>query len=159
MLLKPLFKILGIACLTALSPSGSALAHDVHRSNGWHNEWHQDHMMGQGYMMGPGHMMGQGYTMDPGHMMGQGYMMPPDFNRQGNFGPGTMQSLREDLDADDVRRMMEYRLRGMNNPNIKIGNIAEQDADTITAEIVTKDGSLVQRLNVDRHTGWMQPSQ
>ena len=141
MSLKPIFKILGIACLTALSSSCSAVAHDVHRSNGWHNGWHQDHMMGQGHMMGPGHMM------------------TPDFNRQGNFGPGTMQSLREDLNAGDVRRMMEYRLRWMNNPNIKIGNIEEKDADTITAEIVTKDGSLVQRLNVDRHTGWMQPSQ
>lgn len=140
MLLKPVFKILGIACLPALS-SCSALAHDVHRSNGWHSGWYQDHMMDQGYMMGPGHMM------------------TPDFNRQGNFGPGTMQSLREDLNADDVRRMMEYRLRWMNNSNIKIGNIEEKDADTITAEIVTKDGSLVEQLNVDRHTGWMQPSQ
>ena len=102
---------------------------------------------------GQGHMMGQGY------MMGPGYMMAPDFNQRGNVGPGMMQTLREDLSIGDVRHMMEHRLRWMNNPNLKLGNVEEKDTDTITADIITKDGSLVQRLNVDRHTGWMQPSQ
>ena len=147
MSLKLLIEILGVAGLTTVSLSGPALAHDVNHANGWQNGW------GQGYMMGQGHMMGQGY------MMGPGYMMAPDFNQRGNVGPGMMQTLREDLSIGDVRHMMEHRLRWMNNPNLKLGNVEEKDTDTITADIITKDGSLVQRLNVDRHTGWMQPSQ
>jgi hypothetical protein len=31
-----------------------------------------------------------------------------------------------------------------------------KDDDTIVAEIVTQDGSLVQTFEVDRHTGWMK---
>jgi len=97
-------------------------------------------MMGQG--MAPG-MMGQG--MGPG-MMGQG------------MGPG-MAALPNDLSADDVRHMLEHRLAWQSNPNLKLGKVEEADADTVVAEIVTSDGSLVQRFKVDRHTGWMQPAQ
>ena len=142
MSLKLLIEILAVAGLTTVSLSGPALAHDVNHANGWQNGW------GQGYMMGQGHMMGQGY------MMGPGYMMAPDFNQRGNVGPGMMQTLREDLSIGDVRHIMEHRLRWMNNPNLKLGSVEEKDTDTITADIITKDGSLVQRLNVDRHTGW-----
>ena len=141
MSMKLLIEILGVAGLTTLSLSGPALAHDFNHFNGWQNGWGQDQMMGQGYMTGQGHMMG------------------PGFNGQGNVGPGMMQPLREDLDIGDVRHMMEHRLRWMNNPNLKLGNVEEKDADTISADIVTKDGSLVQRLKVDRHTGWTQPIQ
>ena len=125
----------GVACLTIFSLSGPALAHDVYHGYGWQNGWGQGHMMGPGYMMGPG------------------------FGNQGNPGSGMMPPLQEDLGAKDVRRMMEYRLRWMNNPTIKLGDVEETDADTITADIVTKDGWLVQRMKVDRHTGWIQPGQ
>lgn len=147
MSMKFLIEILGVAGLTTLSLSGPALAHDLNHFNGWQNGWGQGQMMGQGYMTGQGHVMGQGYMMGPG------------FNELGNVGPGMMQPLREDLDIGDVRDMMEHRLIWMNNPNLKLGDVEEKDADTISADIVTKDGSLVQRLSVDRHTGWMQPIQ
>ncbi len=101
--------------------------------------------------MGPG-MMGQG--MAPG-MMGQG--MGPGMMGQG-MGPG-MAALPNDLSADDVRHMLEHRLAWQSNPNLKLGKVEEADADTVVAEIVTSDGSLVQRFKVDRHTGWMQPAQ
>ena len=32
----------------------------------------------------------------------------------------------------------------------------EKDADTITADVVTKDNSLVDRFIVDRHTGFVR---
>ena len=118
-------------------------------------------MMGQGQMgpgsgMGPG-MMGQG-QMAPGHgmgpgMMGQGRMAPGD-----GMGPGMRQPLRQDLSAADVQHMMEHRLAWQDNPNIKLGKVEDKDDDTIVAEIVTQDGSLVQRLEVDRHTGSMRPA-
>ncbi|WP_146193124.1 hypothetical protein [Maritimibacter sp. 55A14] len=127
--------------------------------------WQQGHMgpgmMGQGMgpgMMNPGYMgqgMGPGMMMNPGYMgqgMGPGMMMNPRFSDQGR-----MQPLRNDLGADDVRHMMEHRLAWQGNPNIKLGNVEEIDEDSIVAEIVTQDGSLVQRIEVDRHTGWMQP--
>ncbi len=125
-------------------------------------------MMGQG--MGPG-MMGQGmgsgmmgYGMRPG-MMGQGmgpgmmgYGMRPGMMGQG-MRPGMMQPLRQDLSAKDVKHIMEHRLAWNGNPNVKVGKVEEKDDDTIVAEIVTQDDSLVQKLEVDRHTGWMQRAQ
>jgi hypothetical protein len=54
--------------------------------------------------------------------------------------------------------MLGHRLAWQGNENLKVGEVAEKDEDTITAEIVTQDDSLVQRLEVNRHTGWMQPA-
>jgi hypothetical protein len=107
-------------------------------------------MMGQGRcpmmgMMGPG-MMGPG-------MMGSGMM------GQGRGGMmGMAAPLAEDLSADGVRHMMEHRVARTGNPNLKVGEIVEQDDDTITADVVTQDGSLVRRFMVDRHTGMMRPA-
>lgn len=160
MVLKHIVEIVAAAGLTALSLSSPSLAHDLNRSNGWH-QGHMSgfgHGMGQGHMVGPGYGMGQGHMMGPGYGMGLGHMMGPGFSRQGNVAPGTMPSLRGKLDTDDVRQMMEYRLRWMDNPNIKLGKVEVSDTDTITAEIVTQDGSLVERLKVDRHTGLIGPS-
>jgi hypothetical protein len=133
-------------------------------------------MTGQG-QMGPGYGMGQGMTgqgqMGPGYGMGQGmgpgmgpgYGMGPGMTGQGQMGPGygmgqgMTQPLPRDLSADDVKHMIEHQLAWQGNPNVKVGNVQEKDDDTIVAEIVTQDGSLVQKFEVDRHTGCMQPVQ
>ena len=121
-------------------------------------------MMGPGYGMGPG-MMGSGYGMGPG-MMGSAYgMYPGIMGRAYGMGPWAMyrgyslgmQPLRRDLSADDVRHIMQHRLQWGGNPHIKVGKVEEKDDDTIIAEIVTQDGSLVDKLAVNRHTGMMQP--
>ena len=116
--------------------------------------------MGPGYGMGPGMMgqgqMGPGYGMGPG-MMGQGQMGP--MMGQGQMGPGMMRPLPEDLSTAQVRHMMEHQLAWQGNPNLKVGKVEDKDDDTIIADVVTQDGSLVQRLEVDRHTGWMRPAQ
>ena len=144
----------GLVAAISFGTSTLALAHGPGGSSG--NPYYGWHMcpgmmgqMGPG-MMGPGYGMGQG--MSPG-MMGQGQMGP------GMRGQGMMQPLRQDLSAADVQHMMEHRLAWQGNPNVKVGTVEEKDDDTIVAEIVTQDGSLVQRLQVDRHTGWMQPAQ
>lgn len=93
-----------------------------------------------GQHMGPG-MMGQG--MGPGYGMGRGMMQP----------------LPDDLSAAQVRHMLGHRLAWQGNPNVKVGNVEEKDDGTIVAEVVTQDGSLVQKFEVDRHTGSMQPAQ
>lgn len=122
-------------------------------------------MMGYG-MMGPG-MQGQG-MMGPGMgygMMGPGYdndqdamPMGPGMRGQGmgqGMGPG-MQQPQRDLSADDVKRAMERQLAWQGNPHLKLGKVEEKDGDTIVAEVVTQDGSLVERYEVDRHTGGMR---
>jgi hypothetical protein len=119
-------------------------------------------MGGQG-MMGPG-MGGQG-MMGPG-MGGQGMMsMMGQMHRgmirqmhRGMMGPGfgTRVTPPRDLSVDDVRHFLEHRLAHQGYKRLKVGTIKEKDKDTVAADIVTADGSLVQRLEVNRHTGIMK---
>ncbi|MEZ5819254.1 MAG: hypothetical protein R3D82_00450 [Xanthobacteraceae bacterium] len=133
-------------------------------------------MMGpgmMGYGMGPGMMMGQGMgpgmmghgmmghgagpgMMGPGmmaHGMGTGMMMGPGMGMYGSMQPVM------NLTANDVKVNFERWIAATGNPNIKVGNIAEKDANTITADIVTKENSLVQQFTVDRRTGFYRPAQ
>jgi hypothetical protein len=129
-------------------------------------------MMGQG-MMGPGMMyqmpmmggmtgpgmMGPGMMMNPG-MMNQMPMMGGMMG-QGTMGPGMMGQAGayygRDLTGEDVSLMLEHHLAMTGLPNLAVGSVEEQDADTIVAEIVTRDGTVVQRLSVDRHSWAMTP--
>jgi hypothetical protein len=110
---------------------------------------------GPGYMMGPGY--GPGYMMGPAY--GPGWMMN---GYRGGYGPGMMAygpGYRGDLhlSTDQVKNYLERTIR---NPNLTVGDVKEKDADTIVAEIVTKDkDALVQKLDVNRHTGYMQPEE
>ena len=45
------------------------------------------------------------------------------------------------------------------NTRLKVGDVKEKDADTIVAEVVTKENSLVQRFVVDRRTGFYRPDE
>jgi len=97
-------------------------------------------------MMGP-HITGPG--KGTGMMeMGRGHgMMGPGF--------GVVRPIQH-LSVDDVRHHVEHRLEWMGNPRLQVGDVTETDEGTIVAEIVTVDGSLVDRLSVDRHTGMIQ---
>ena len=107
-------------------------------------------MMGQGYGpgwgggYGPGWMMrgyGGGYGMGPGMMYG--------------YGPANQSDLN--LTVDQVKQYLGQMIR---NPNLKVGDVKEKDADTIVAEVITKDkDALVQRLQFNRHNGFVQPEQ
>ena len=117
---------------------------------------------GPGYMMGPGMMggYGPGYMMGPGMMgygggYGPGWMMR---GYRGGYGPGPYGSQGDlNLTADQVK---DYLAQMIRNPNLKVGDVKERDADTIVADIVTKDkNALVQRLVFDRHNGSVQPEQ
>lgn len=72
------------------------------------------------------------------------------------FGPGMRAGLLADgeLSVGEVRGLMESRLARWNNPNVKVGDVAEKDDAVIVAEIVTQDGSLVERITFDRKTGF-----
>ena len=117
-------------------------------------------MMGPGSMMGPG-MIGHGMV---GHgMVGHG-MMGPEMTDHGMWGGGYGHGSAygksaiqpdKDLSVDDVRARIERSLKWHGNERLKVGEVKELDDDTIVAEIVTQDDSLVDRLEVDRHTGSM----
>ena len=123
--------------------------------------------MGYGGMMGPG-MMGPG-MMGPG---GWGYMGPAMMGPNGDDdarrpmpgwqggmmggpwmnGPGMYRW--QDLSVDDVRHYLGHMLEWRGNKRLKLGAVKEKDKDVIVADIVTaKEGALVDRLAVDRHTG------
>lgn len=112
-----------------------------------------DDMMGPGMMQGG--MMGQGAMgqgMMGGGMMGQGMM------GQGMMGPGMadggfiMMPGRPALTTEDVTQNLERMLAARANPHLKLGKVADKDANTIVGEIVTTDGSLVERYEVDKRS-------
>jgi len=59
------------------------------------------------------------------------------------------------LSLEDVRGYLGLQLQRLNNKRLKVGDLKSDDG-TITADIVTVDNSLVQRLKIDRHTGAIQ---
>jgi hypothetical protein len=128
-------------------------------------------MMGPGSMMGHrtmGHgMMAQGMM---GHgMMGHGMMAQETMGHGmmghgmwgGGYGHGSADGKSaiqpdQDLSVDDVRARIERSLKWHGNERLKVGEVKVLDDDTIVAEIVTLDDSLVDRLEVNRHSGSMR---
>ncbi len=119
------------------------------------------HSMGRGHMdkgHGGMHHMGQGY-------MGQGYMGRHHGDRHGGAGSRMMMAPQggnlaagvvepmQHLSVDDVRHFFEHRLAQIGNARLKVGKVEREGEDSIVAEIVTQDDSLVDRLEVDRHSG------
>jgi mono/diheme cytochrome c family protein len=96
-----------------------------------------------GYGMGPGMM--RGYGMGPGY--------GPQYPQQYQQYPQYQQS-QKPLDEKDAREMAENYLRSTRNPNLKIGKIKDAGS-AFEAEIVTKEDSLVDRILIDKATGWM----
>lgn len=98
-------------------------------------------MMGQG-MMGHGmmshDMMGHGRMKMRGKMMGRGMM-----KMHGGGFPKLMS-------ADDAKALMSHWLARHIGERVKIGAIEELGIFAFGVEVVTVDGSLVQRLAVDR---------
>jgi hypothetical protein len=121
------------------------------------------------YAQNPGMMGGQGgwycpYSgqwMGPG-MMGKG-MMGPCMGGQGMMGKGMMgpghgqqqQQLQKPLEEKDARAILENYISNMKNPNLQLGKIKDAGT-TFEAEILTKDNSLVDKIMVDKKTGWMR---
>ena len=116
----------------------------------------------RGYGMGPGYGYGMGPGMMGGGMMGRGYggygMMGPGYGYgpgpQSRFGPQYQQPM-EPLDRDQVKQQVENYLKSTRNPNLKMGKIEEKGKD-YEVDIKTRDGSLVDKILVNKDTGWMR---
>ena len=106
--------------------------------------------------MGPGMMGGGqgGYGMGPGMMGGYGgYGTGPGYGQQ--YQQPQYQQPQKPLEEKDAKEILENYIKNMRNPNLKLGKI--KDAGTaFEAEIVTKDNSLVDKIMVDKATGWMR---
>jgi len=88
---------------------------------------------------GPGMQGGQGGWYCP--WMGQQQTGPPVAK------PG------QPLTADQAKAMVEQHISA--NPNLKTGKVAEKDGNYVV-DVVTKDGSLVDKIQVNKQTGWFR---
>ncbi len=109
-----------------------------YQQEGWSCPWCGGH--------GPG-MMGPGY--------GHGGMMSPYLDRHGmSPGYGWYESAQP-LTQDQAKVLLERYIASTRNPNIKLGMMMDKK-QYYEAEIVTKDGSLVDTIQVDKKTGWFR---
>ncbi len=140
------------------SPVASAGAHRMHGQHQMKGQGEMP-MKGQMPMKGKMPMTGQGQMSGQGmmSMMGHG-MMRHGMGGHENMAPGMgprVLPIRH-LSAKDVRHFLEHRLGGIGFTRLKVGSVQENDNGTIVADIVTAEGGLVQRLEVDRHTGMIR---
>jgi len=66
---------------------------------------------------------------------------------------GTPIGTPEEMTENRVRALLERQLTNLGNPRLKLGEIGTAADGSITAEIVTVDGSLVQTLAFNRYPG------
>lgn len=175
----------GIASAQTMGPGmmgpGSGGGYASPQGQGWFcpycGAWHGNERQGGGPgwgmapgMMGPGYGYGRGGgMMGPGPGMMQrrgggeyGYgPMPRGLQGGRGYAPGRgpgygYQGPEEPLDKEGARGIVEQYLGSSRNPNLKVGEIKEKD-DVFEAEVVTrKAGDLVDRVQIDRQTGWMR---
>ena len=161
-----------VMAATDAAAVGVGAAQQAHMQQGGQGGMMGPGMMGPGYGPGPGYGYGPGpgYGYGPGYGPGfdpcPGFGMAPGMMGPGyGMGPGMMTpsfgaaAPAKDLSADDVRAGMERSLAWHDNKRLKVGEVKEVDEDTIVADILTLDDSLVQRWQVDRHTGAMRPAE
>jgi len=86
-------------------------------------------------------MNGQAGMGMPGMMGGQGILL------------GTPHGTPEEMTEDRVRALLEQQLTNLGNPRLRLGEIGTAPDGSITAEIVTVDGSLVQKRAFNRYPG------
>ena len=87
--------------------------------------------------------------MGPGNMMGRGYW---GSDRWRGYGA---RRLSEPITKEEATRLLKRYVRDTDNPNLKVGKITEEK-DRFVGEITTKDGSLVDKIIIDKRTGWMK---
>jgi hypothetical protein len=81
----------------------------------------------------------------------------------GMMGPGMhhgMQGLRVvpmmHLSTDDVRQFLQRHISAHGLEHLQVGEVTQTDDETITADIVTREGSVALRLEIDAYTGFVK---
>jgi hypothetical protein len=110
--------------------------------------------LARGLVEGMAAVHGMEPEIGPSEGMGPRGMMQPGMMRGRGVGPGLLYGPpAEGITVERTRTMLEGALAWHGNPRLKLGTVEEQNEDTIVAEILTVDDSLVQRLAIDRATG------
>ena len=104
------------------------------------SRWHLV-MFDHALRMGHGYGFGRGWGMGPS-MMGDYY---------GRQYPSTGKS----IDAKEAEAMMKDYLRSSRNPNLKLGRIKDVGG-AFEIEILTKKNELVDRVRIDKATGYIK---
>ncbi|MFO7965942.1 MAG: hypothetical protein R6U50_18590 [Desulfobacterales bacterium] len=153
--MKKVFFVLAAAILI-FGMSGPAMSQDAQngtqakdsngsaQTEGWFCPWCGSPMGERG--MGPGMMHGRDMKQRGGYYH-HGWS-------RGTCPRAQMKRMKPMTEAD-IRGLMENYVAG--NPNLKVGEITEKE-DTYVAEVVTRDDSLVEKIIVDKNTGYMKRS-
>lgn len=56
---------------------------------------------------------------------------------------------------DQAKQLLEDHLRYTKNPNLKLGDILDK-GELYEADVLTKDGSLVDKIQVNKKTGYLR---
>jgi len=105
----------------------------------------------------PGNGPGMGYGPGAG-MRGRGFGMMGDGagwqrpHHGWNMMGGRFDAKRE-LSADQVRTLAQAHLIRLGNDNLKVGKVTETKDKSYEVQIVTKDNSLVNVVEISRVTG------
>jgi hypothetical protein len=88
---------------------------------------------------------------------GRGYgMWGPGYGHRRDYSDeGRSRRYREPLDQEGAGDRVQEMLRRSRNPNLKLGGI-EDKGDYFVADILTLDGALVDKLEIDKDTGMMR---
>ena len=143
--MKKLMFIAPVALLATFLILGTAYAHspgsgfNQAQQSGWYCPYCGSYQ--GGYGMGPGMMgYGRGYGM-----MGPGY----GYNQQ-------YQQPQRTITEKDAKGIVENYLNSTRNPNLKLGKIKDEGS-AFEVDIVTKsNGSLVDKILVNKNTGWLR---
>jgi hypothetical protein len=75
----------------------------------------------------------------------------------GGAGPYVLSQSGAAPHLADVERAMHQWIALEGNPRLTLGPLIELDSSNFRADIVTRQGSLVQRFNIDRRNGRITP--
>ena len=114
------------------------------QQGGWYCPW-----MGGGYQGG---QRGWGCPWMGGGM-GYGRPQSGQGQTQQQYAPG--QTPGKPLTQEQAKALVENYLKDTNNPKLKLGAFSDR-GDVFEADIVTKDGSLANKIQVDKNTGWFR---
>jgi hypothetical protein len=137
-------------CLLLSVAAGSAIAQGVMGGTGQGTMQNADQGMMRGGMMGRGMMESMGGEMNCPMMRGMMQGRMADAGMSSLFGSRVVPKMS--LSVDDVLGYLTTQIDRLGNKRLKVGKV-DADSAAITAEIVTVDNSLVQRMKVDRSSG------
>jgi hypothetical protein len=134
------------------------------------SRWHLV-MFDHALRMGHGYGFSRGWGMGPGMMGGYGsdYGMGGGYDSGYGRGPGMMGGYYgtgrgsgrqypptgKAIDAKEAEAMMNDYLKSSRNPNLKLGKIKDMGG-SFEAEILTKKNDLVDRVHIDKATGYIR---